>query len=113
MYVRGGAIISMGPAMNWVDEKSADPLNFEIYPDAQGKAEGSLYEDDGVSPAYRNGAERRTTLSYQSSRVTLSAPAGSYQPGPRTMVFSVHAGSREAKPAQLADDGKAHTISVR
>ena len=38
LYVRGGAIIPMGPEMNYVGEKATDPLTFEIYPDAQGNA---------------------------------------------------------------------------
>ena len=109
LYVRGGAILPMGPEMNYVGEKPTDPLTFDIYPDADGKAQASLYEDDGVSPAYRNGVERRTTVVYQASRIELSAPAGAYQPGPRALVFAARGG----KPLQIADDGKAHTIKLK
>ncbi len=109
LYVRGGAIIPMGPEMNYVGEKPSDPITFEIYPDAQGQAQASLYEDDGVSPAYRNGVERRTVVTYDSSRIEVSAPTGSYQPGARTLQFALRGGM----PVQLADDGKAHTVSLR
>jgi alpha-glucosidase len=91
LYVRGGAIIPMGPEMNYVGEKASDPLTFEIYPDAQGNARTSLYEDDGVSPAYRNGVERRTSVIYHASQVSVSA-TGTYDPGPRQMHFMVHTG---------------------
>jgi alpha-glucosidase (family GH31 glycosyl hydrolase) len=101
LYVRGGAIIPMGPEMNYVGEKATDLLTFEVYPDAQGNARAQLYEDDGVSPAYRNGVERRTTVTYQSSKIDVSAPAGSYQPGPRTMHFTVHPG-----------DGRPHKVTM-
>ena len=99
-YVRGGAIIPMGPEMNYVGERATDPLTFEIYPDAQGNARTSLYEDDGVSPAYRNGVERRTNVTYHASQIDVSA-TGSYQPGPRKMHFVVH-----------PDDGRPHKVQI-
>ena len=108
LYVRGGAIIPMGPEMNYVGEKATDPITFEIYPDGQGKAEAALYEDDGVSPAYRNGVFRRTGVKYAGGQVEVSAPSGSYQPGARKFVFSVRGG----KAVELSDDGKAHKVSV-
>ena len=134
LFVRGGAIIPMGPAMNYVGERPADPLVFRIYPDAQGRAGTSLYEDDGVSPAYRNGAFRRTTVSYQrsdtGSEIDVSAPTGSYQPGPRRFVFTVHPAPQvteallDGEPVpftkasgavsvRLADDGRPHKIQLR
>jgi alpha-glucosidase len=144
LYVRGGAIVPMGPEMKYVGEKTGGPLTFAIYPDAKGNASGSLYEDDGVSPAYTKGAFHRTSVSYQASatgaEINLSAPAGSFQTAPRTLVFSIHAGPKAAtltldgKPltaiqsgqsgagwwksadgitVQFADDGKAHEVTLR
>jgi alpha-glucosidase len=114
LFVRGGAIIPMGPKMNFVGEKPADPLTFTIYPDAQGKAQTSLYEDDGTSPAYRNGVSRRTEIGYQRSaaggEVNVSAPVGTYQPGPRRLEFRINpeASAREG----FADDGRAHKVRI-
>jgi alpha-glucosidase len=114
LFVRGGAIIPMGPEMNFVGEKPADPLTFTIYPDAQGKAQTSLYEDDGTSPAYRNGVSRRTEIGYQRSaaggEVNVSAPVGTYQPGPRRLEFRINpeASAREG----FADDGRAHKVRI-
>ncbi|HVN05443.1 MAG TPA: TIM-barrel domain-containing protein, partial [Bryobacteraceae bacterium] len=130
LYVRGGAIIPMGPEMSYVSEKPADPLTFEIYPDAQGQAAVTLYEDDGVSPAYRDGAIRRTAITYQSRSVEVSAPTGTYQPGARNMVFVIHSAppatgaSLDGRPVPLrkasgtvlvvlADDSQAHRIQIR
>jgi len=112
LYVRGGAILPMGPEMDYVGEKPTDPLTFDVYPDAQGAARTSLYEDDGVSPAYRNGVERRTTVTYRSSEIDVSAPTGTYQPGPRNMVFVIHPAPRTTKQAQFSDDGRAHHLQV-
>lgn len=93
MFVRAGSIIPMGPEMNYVGEKRSDPLMFAIYPDANGQASTSLYEDDGVSPAYKLGVFRRTGVSVSKSgsgfQVSLSAPEGSYNPGSRSLVFVV------------------------
>jgi alpha-glucosidase len=113
LYVRGGAVIPMGPEMNYVGEKVTDPLTFEIYPDAQGKAQVSLYEDDGASPAYKNGVERRTTVTYQSPELNISAAIGSYNPGARNLVFEVHPTQPGGKPVQFADDGRRHYIQLR
>jgi len=90
LFVRGGAIIPMGPEMNYVGEKPADPVSFEIYPDAAGRAAGFLYEDDGVSPAYASGVVRRTTIAYAGGEISVGEPGGSYQPKPRNFVFTVH-----------------------
>jgi alpha-glucosidase len=96
LYVRGGAIVPMGPEMKYVGEKTGGPVTFAIYPDAKGHAEASLYEDDGVSPAYAKGAFRRTSVTYQSSaagaEITVGAPAGPYQAASRTFAFSVRGG---------------------
>jgi alpha-glucosidase len=63
MFVRGGAIIPLGPEMNYVGEKPFDPITLFVYPDENGSATTRLYEDDGTSPAYERGVFRRTTVS--------------------------------------------------
>lgn len=131
LFVRGGAVIPMGPEMNYVDEKKG-PLTFSIYPDSQGHAETTLYEDDGLTQTYLNGVERRTKVSYQSTAtggdVDISAPVGSYQPGAREILFTIRAGTKKAVSegktltaitdgewvyVAIPDDGKAHKIELR
>jgi alpha-glucosidase len=90
MFVRGGAILPFGPEMNYVGEKVFEP-EFVIYPDEKGAAQTSLYEDDGISPAYLNGAYRRMSLNVATDRqqmsIRIGAAEGSYRPGRRTMSF--------------------------
>ncbi|HET6861817.1 MAG TPA: glycoside hydrolase family 31 protein [Pyrinomonadaceae bacterium] len=90
MFVRGGAILPFGPEMNYVGEKPLEPT-FVIYPDEQGAAQTSLYEDDGVSPAYLNGTYRRTSLGVSTTGlevlIRVTAAEGSYQTSRRTMSF--------------------------
>lgn len=60
LYVRGGSILPLGPAMSHVGEKRCDPLSLRIYPDGTGTASLDLYEDDGETEAHRRGEFRRT-----------------------------------------------------
>lgn len=93
MYVRAGAIIPMGPEMNYVGQKKMDPLTFEIYLDDKQQAALSVYEDDGESPAYKQGVFRRTRVAASKAgngaQIDLGAPEGSYNPGSRNMVFVI------------------------
>ena len=112
LFVRGGTILPLGLEMNYVGEKPADPLRFEIYPDAHGEASTSLYEDDGLTEAYRQGTFRRTSVSYAGGRIALAAPTGSFQPAPRDLVFTVRPASKP-RTIRIADDGQSHRIELR
>ena len=94
LYVRGGSIVPSTIAMQHTGEKPWNPLRFDLYPDAHGAATGSLYEDDGTSPAYKTGAFRRTAVALDridgASRLTVAAPAGRHQPPARNFEFIFH-----------------------
>jgi alpha-glucosidase len=93
MFVRGGAIIPFGPEMKYVGEKPFDPITFSIYPDENGSAAGTLYEDDGTSPAYKQGVFRRTRISVtrRAGRYVadVGVPEGNYSPPERKLRFIV------------------------
>jgi alpha-glucosidase len=134
LFVRGGAILPLGPEMNYVGEKPSNPLSFEIYPDARGEASTSLYEDDGLTEAYQQGSFRQTSLTYRHTpagdQIDISAPQGSFRPAPRELVFTVRspakarkvlidgkvqgsAGSAIYPTVRIADDGRSHRIELR
>jgi alpha-glucosidase len=106
LFVRAGSILPLGPEMNFVGERPADPLTLAVYPDDQGRASTILYEDDGVSPAYASGMLRRTaidvTLEARATVIHIAAPRGPYQPGPR--VFAIVCKS-VARPSAVEVDG--------
>jgi alpha-D-xyloside xylohydrolase len=54
VHVRAGAILPIGPELQYTSEKPADPITFYVYAGANGRF--SLYEDDGASFAYEKGA---------------------------------------------------------
>ena len=53
LYVRAGAILTLGPVKQYVEEKVDRPWTISIYPGADGSF--PLYEDDGRSFDYRKG----------------------------------------------------------
>jgi len=113
MFVRAGAIIPFGPALNYVGERPVDPITFNIYPDEAGSASAKLYEDDGLTPEYKNGAFRRTSLTARRGPsglvVAIGAAEGSYNPGPRKFNFVVPGQSLKT----VTDNGKAQEIQIK
>jgi alpha-glucosidase len=111
MFVRGGAIIPMGPEMTYVGEKPTDPITFNIYPDDAGRAATSLYEDDGLSTDYKQGVFRRTEIQVsklgKGFQIDLVAPSGSYRPSPRNLVFVIKS---VQKPSRVLLDGNRLTV---
>ena len=117
MFVRGGAIIPVGPVLNYVNEKPSDPITFNIYPDDSGSASAKLYEDDGLSPAYKRGAFRRTSFRVRRGAggfvVSIEAPEGTYNPGKRTFNFLVKSAAGDSKVVSVADDGRARQLEIK
>jgi alpha-glucosidase len=116
MFVRGGAIIPTGPAMNHVGEKPVDPITFAIYPDERGAAATTLYEDDGTSPAYQQGALRRTSVAVKRTAngyvANIDLPAGNYNPGARKFIFAIKP-VPTLSAVTVADEGTARIVIIK
>jgi alpha-glucosidase len=136
LFIRGGAIIPLGPEMSYVGEKPLEP-SFVIYPDETNKALATLYEDDGVSPAYKQAVFRRTEVYFSGSRIEVGDAAGTYTPPPRLLSFLLPNRSiprtvlsdgkvlrrsnvgpgwsrgNNVLQIKIRDDGRAHTIEIR
>src|SRR5204862_231151 len=99
----------------FVGEKPLDPITFNIYPDEKGAAATTLYEDDGLSPAYKQEVFRRTTVSVERtagvSTVSLGAPQGQYNPGTRKLSFVIKS-DRRAPATVVTDDGSARKLRI-
>ena len=117
MFVRAGAIIPVGPSLNYVGEKPVDPITFNIYPDDAGSASAKLYEDDGLSPAYKSGGFRRTTLSARRDArgiaVSIGPVEGSYNPGPRKFNFVVKSAQGGSRVVTVTDTGKPQQVKIQ
>ena len=114
LYVRGGSIVPSTVPMSHTGEKPWNPLRFDIYPDANAVATGSLYEDDGASLAYQQGAFRRTTIALAEGRLSLTA-SGGFQPAARRFEFALHGGTAvkqvllDGQPLAAAGDTASET----
>ena len=117
MFVRAGAIIPTGPAMNYIGEKKIDKLTFTLYPDEKGAAVTQLYEDDGLSPSYKNGAFRRTSIRLRKAPlgfvIEVGASEGNYDPGTKRFEFLIASYEHTSKVVSVIADGKAHSLELK
>jgi alpha-D-xyloside xylohydrolase len=82
LFVPAGSIIVTVPPVQYIGEKSKDGCEVKIYTGA--KAHFELYEDDGQSYDYENGAFAKTTFDWDEAdrSLTISARIGAYGPVP-------------------------------
>jgi alpha-glucosidase len=108
LYVRAGAIVPLGPVLQYADERPLDELTLRIWP---GDGAWTLYEDDGQSFAHQQGAFATTTIRVRSADaqtiVALAAREGPYSPPPRTITVEV-VGAGEQR---FEDDGSARSLT--
>jgi alpha-glucosidase/alpha-D-xyloside xylohydrolase len=85
LYVRGGAILPLGPLKQYFDQPVNQPLTLRIYPGADSDA--VLYEDDETTFNYEHGEFTRVGMHWNEGRRTLSL---SLKPGSKMLTSSVH-----------------------
>ncbi len=92
--VPAGAIIPMGPEMDYVGQRPDDELTVHVWAGAPGSF--TLYEDDGTSYDFEDGAFRTTEIVCEPNdagiRVAIAAPRGEFEGAPveRELSFVVH-----------------------
>jgi alpha-glucosidase len=114
LYACAGAIVPSGPAMRASDARPLDALTLDVYlgGDAS-EARGELYEDDGHTFAYQQGAFRRTRYHYQRTADGAAIAAtveGDYRPAPRSLTLRVH--GRAVRAAALGGQPLPTTASA-
>ena len=120
LFVRAGSILPIGPVTQYVDEKPAAPLTFTVYTGADGRF--SLYEDDGVTNQYVNGAYSRIPLTYddKARTLTIGARSGTFKGMVADRTFKVRfvrpgtstSASFDDYDAQVAYSGAAMTVKA-
>ena len=82
VFVRGGSVIPRQPLVQSTSETPTGPLELRVYPGAN--CHGSIYQDDGISFAYRRGEFLRQSFTCEvaegETRVKLGAREGSFAP---------------------------------
>jgi alpha-D-xyloside xylohydrolase len=78
LYIRAGAILPMGPEIEYAGEKPDAPIELRLYRGADGSFD--LYEDQGDSYAYEKGARAITPFHWDDATgtLTLGTRQGSY-----------------------------------
>jgi alpha-D-xyloside xylohydrolase len=69
LYAPAGSILPLGPDVEYVDQKPADPLEVRVYPGADGSF--TLYEDAGDSYDYEHGAYTTIPFRWNDAAKTL------------------------------------------
>jgi alpha-D-xyloside xylohydrolase len=69
VYVRAGAIVPLGPELQYTSEKPADPITLYIYAGADGAF--TLYEDQGTNNDYEKGSFSEIPLQWTDASKTL------------------------------------------
>jgi alpha-D-xyloside xylohydrolase len=73
LYIRAGAILPLGPTMEWTTEKPEDPIELRIYPGADG--DFTLYEDENDNYNYEKGAHATIPMHWDDAARTLTIEA--------------------------------------
>jgi alpha-D-xyloside xylohydrolase len=88
LHVRAGAIIPLGPEIEYAGQ-ATDPIELRVYPGADG--DFTLYEDEGDSYRYEQGAHATVAIHWDDAHnaLTFAARNGSYKGMPAEHTFNV------------------------
>ena len=73
LFVKAGSIVPYGPAIEYVSQKLADPMELRIYREADGSF--NLYEDEGDNHTYEKGNFSITPINWNEKKKTLTIGA--------------------------------------
>ena len=120
LFVRAGSVIPFGPAMEWSDQKPADAIRLFVYAGAD--ADFTLYEDDGLTYAYEQGAFSTIPIHWDDAARTLTIGnrEGSFPGMPERRTFHVivvdpahpHGYDPDAKGTVCDYQGKTVTLNL-
>jgi alpha-glucosidase (family GH31 glycosyl hydrolase) len=109
IYVRAGAIIPVDPVRQYISQPVTEPTSLKIFSGADG--EFTLYDDDGESPRYLTGADRKTIwIRFQwndTKKILVIEPDKQMKKWPGGVrLFTAEAIGSGAKPKQVEFRGK-------
>lgn len=107
LMVKAGAIIPQGPDMDYVGQLDEDDYLVQVFPGAEG--EFTLYEDDGMTLEYEQGAVRKTRLSQRRTdeglQVEIAAAEGSFTGALPDREWSLAIWGMREKPSGVQANG--------
>ena len=109
VYVRGGTILPEQPLVQSTEERPSGPLTLRVYPGED--CQGSLYQDDGKTFAFKQGDFLRMSFSCKQTAngiiVSISQPQGKFTGWWRDLEIVVY--GWDGGQADVLQDGKAST----
>lgn len=89
IFVRAGSIVPYGPEMQYVAERTSDPITLYIYAGANGQF--TLYEDQGTTFDYEKGAFSQIPLQWNDKTgiLTIGKRTGAYEGMLQQRTFQV------------------------
>ena len=89
LYIKAGAIIPIGPAVQYAEEKKWDELEIRIYPGANGKF--VLYEDENDNYNYEKGIYSAISFNWNDKRklLTIDERKGSFPGMLQSRTFNI------------------------
>jgi len=114
VFARAGAIVPLGPRVGWGGVECPQELHMHVFAGADGRF--SLYEDDGETTAYRDGAFVQSGFEQrwdgQQLRLTISPAAGerTLLPAGRRVYIHIH-GLAAPAAVTLLTDGQTQAVA--
>ncbi len=108
LYIREGAVIPLGPLMQYRGEKPLDAIELIVFP-CESESAFDFYEDDGVSLKHRDGAFAITPIravrGKKETAVVIGKASGSYEGQPEKRLWNFKIAASKA-PSMITADGK-------
>ncbi|MBD3183492.1 DUF5110 domain-containing protein, partial [Candidatus Poribacteria bacterium] len=112
LFVRSGAIIPNWPEMDYVGHKPVNKIDLHVY--SAGKSSFTLYEDDGISYDYLDGAVATTLIENSFNNglmeLTIHTRKGSYKGMPENRCYDLYIHAI-GKPSSVLVDNKLLEVS--
>jgi hypothetical protein len=123
IYIRSGAVLLLAPEMQYTGEKPWNPITLDVYPSAE-TASATLYEDDRLTTAYKNGQFRNTVITASADDATktitvqIAAAEGHYKGALTKRVWKLRIHPwvfwpGDLTPAGVVINGRKSELSVR
>ena len=122
IYIRSGAVLPLAPQMQYTSQKPWNPITLDVYPAAQ-FASATLYEDDTLTAAYKQGQFRNTMIAAATDDATktvavqIGAAKGHFKGAltKRSWVLRIHPPSswpQDLTPVQVTINGQKSGLAV-
>jgi alpha-glucosidase (family GH31 glycosyl hydrolase) len=115
LYVRGGHIVPMQPVQQYVGQRPVDTLRLAVYPRATDGEPFTLYEDDGQTLDYRDGAYAETRLqqrwrhgadSTRALQLDIGAATGGFDGLPERRTYRAEIHGMQQVPTSVTHNGQ-------